>query len=135
MVGTKLDDSYLRKQLKQGSILSTVALRTRGEPKRSSDLSLSISLLDIRGDDPSTFTDERLIGMAQIMSAIFMPPAEFMANRKRRFPLGEPLSVQLADAMGIIKCHFPILEEYVRSHLLERCRALAFPAAILALSA
>lgn len=115
--------------------MSTVALRTRDEPKRSSDLSLSISLLDIRGDDPSTFTDARLLEMARLMNAIFLPPIEFMTNRKRRFPLNEPLSVQLADAMGIIKCHFPILEEYVRSHLLERSRALAFPAAILALSA
>lgn len=135
MVGTKLDDPHLLKLLKQGSILSTVALRTRGEPKRSSDLSLSISLLDIHGDDPSTFTDAKLIEMAHAMAAVFFPPAEFMASRRRRFPLGEPLSIQLADAMGIIKCHFPILEEHVRSHLLGRSRTLAFPAAILALSA
>lgn len=135
VVGTRLEDPHFMKQLRQGSILSTVALRTRGEPKRSSDLSLSISLLSIHGDDPSTFMDARLIEMAQLMAAVFFPPAELMARRRRRFPLTESLSVQLADAMGIIKCHFPILEEHVRSHLLGRSRVLAFPAAILALSA
>lgn len=132
MACTKLDDQRILHQLQSGSLLSTVALRQRGEAKRSSDLSLTVSLLDIRGDDLSSFTDTNLADIAHRMAKFYFP--EVIKGRTRRFPLTEELAVLLSDSLGLLKCHFPILEEYVRSHLLMRSRTLAFPAAILALS-
>ena len=132
MACTKLDDQQILRQLQSGSLLSTVALRQRGEAKRSSDLSLTVSLLNIHGDDLGTFTDKYLVDIVHCMTKFYFP--EMIKGRKRRFPLTEELVVLLSDSLGLLKCHFPILEEYVRSHLLIRSRSLAFPAAILALS-
>lgn len=130
---TKIDDSATLHQLKSSMLLSPVAIRSRNVSERSSDLSLSINLFDIRGDESMAFSEQRLAELSQRMVKLFYAES-LIKDKRRRYPLTEDLLLLWTDAMGILRCHYPVLEEHVRSNLLSRARLLVHPAAIIALS-
>lgn len=133
-MGTVGEKTDLLHQLQSGSLFSGVSFRDRSHTQRLSDLSFEVSSMAIQ-DPPGSnmhINGDFMAQDARFVQSCFFPLE--LGTVQRRYPIPEQLTLLWSDALAMIKCRFPALEEHVRSSLLVRSRYQGYPAAIIALS-